>query len=197
MRRIAVLSLGALVLAACSGGGGGHAIGSRDLPKLLLQREDVSSIFKRLEAGPETIADLGGNEANGTRFGREGGWKARYRRVRDVSAPGAYILDSRAEVFKGSDGASKSFDSVRSAIEKSPLLVPRHVEIFTPNVGAEAFGATVVQRPGRRAVRLVTIIWRNGNVKASLSANGFADQLSVDDVVALARAQDRHIRDAG
>jgi hypothetical protein len=49
------------------------------------------------------------------------------------------------------------------------------------------------QRPGRPAARFVSVAWRDGNVTASVTVNGFAPGLRPADAVALARAQERRI----
>jgi hypothetical protein len=59
-------------------------------------------------------------------------------------------------------------------------------------VGAAAT-ATMQERTGKPAARFISIAWRDGNVTASVTVNGFAPGLRTADALALARAQQRRI----
>ena len=80
-RLVASLTLlaGVVALAGCSGGD--ERIEADSARRLVLQAEDVPREFERFDFGRTAQADLpAGARADPARFGREGGWKARYRR---------------------------------------------------------------------------------------------------------------------
>jgi hypothetical protein len=62
-----------------------------------------------------------------------------------------------------------------------------------PPLGAEAVGITF--RENR--VRFFRIAWRQENATALLFVNGFDGRLQLDDVLALARKQQRRLEGAG
>ena len=124
-----------------------------------------------------------------------GAWESKFKRV-SFAGPGPYVIVSRAELFKTANVATKQLDDFRSVIQQSPRFAGHGVRMSAPDVGEEAIAITALQGKGARTLRFVSVIWRDRNVMASLSGNGFAQTMSVDDVLALARSQDRHIHDA-
>ena len=69
----------ALVLTGCSGDS--IRVARTDLPKVVLQPDDLPGSFERFDEGRQASADKpDGARADATRFGRIDGWKSRYRR---------------------------------------------------------------------------------------------------------------------
>jgi hypothetical protein len=178
-----------VALAAC-GGSAGRTVKPSQLPKLVLQPRDLSGPFTAFDVGRQVRIDqVAGPRGNPSRFGREGGWKARYNRPGSPTTRGPLVVESRADVFKDAAGATKDLAAYREQFAAQPggakpLRVTRLGQAAT---------ATVLDRSGRPAARFVSIAWRDGNVTASVVANGFAPGLRTSDVVALARAQERRI----
>jgi hypothetical protein len=181
--------LTAVALAAC-GGGGDKTVKPSQLPKLVLQRGDLSGPFTAFDVGRQVRIDqVAGPRGNPARFGREGGWKARYNRPGSPSTRGPLVVESRADVFNDAAGATKDLAAYRRQFAAQPGG-PKPLRVT--RLG-QAATATVLDRSGRPAARFVSIAWRDGNVTASVTANGFAPGLRTSDVVALARAQQRRI----
>src|SRR5689334_17400820 len=89
-----------LALAAC-GGGADKPVKPSQLPKLVLQPHDLSGPFTAFDVGRQVRLDqVPGPRGNPARFGREGGWKARYNRPGSPTTRGPLVVESRADVFK-------------------------------------------------------------------------------------------------
>jgi hypothetical protein len=187
MRRRARAAVLLAVLAAACGGSGDGTVQRAQLPKLVLQPADLSGAFARFDAGRQVRLDrVAGPRGNPARFGRESGWKARYHRAGSPGTRGPLVVESRVDLFKDAAGATKDLAAYRAQFRSQPggakpLRVPR--------LGK---AATAVEQD-RPPARFVSIAWRDGNVTASVTANGFAAGLRPADAVALARAQQRHI----
>jgi hypothetical protein len=192
--RRAVLLL-VLLLAGCSlGGDDGGTIGRGALSSLVLQPEDVPSVFQPFDEGRQTMADNpGGRREDTERFGREGGWKARYRRGGTPQTAGPLVIESRADLFDSSGGADDDLDAARSDLEDAEL---DWQPIDEPGLGDESFAATLVQGGGTSEVRYYQVFWRDANVTASLSVNGFEGRLALAEALELARKQERRIATA-
>lgn len=193
---LVLAALAAIVLVGCSplGDESEPAIPATALPTLVLQPDDLDEEFVRFDEGALAIADSpGGERSDPARFGREGGWKARYRRLGTAETPGPLVVESRVDVFGGSSGAEDEFGLHRSELE----LQARHpsdsqvVAISELGDEAVAFAPRRAGSPGSFAA--VTVAWRHGNVTASVAANGFSGWLRLADAVRLARAQQRRI----
>jgi hypothetical protein len=185
MRRAWLVTV--VLLAAC--GGGAKTVPASQLPQLVLHESDLHGPFMAFDVGRQTQLDrVPGPRSAPARFGREGGWKARYNRPGSARTRGPLVVESRADVFKDAAGAAKDLAAYRAQFARQAggraLRVGR--------VGAEA-AAAMQQRPGRPAARFVSVAWRDGNVTASVTVNGFAPGLRPADAVALARAQERRI----
>lgn len=181
----------ALVLSGCSPLGVDASVDRGELPKLVLQPSDLSRAFLQFDQGAQGIADSpGGSRSDPNRFGREQGWKARYRRASSQQrAAGPLVIESRADVFKSSDGAVEDLAAARDDLADNEL---EWQPIDEPGLGAESFAATLVAG----GVRYFQVFWRSDNVTASLNVNGFEPKLPLADVLALARKQQSHIADA-
>jgi hypothetical protein len=185
---IALAGLAALVAACAPLGGDEDArIPESALSRLVLQPADLAAGFTRFDEGAQGIADRPpGERADPQRFGRKGGWKARFRRLGSARAQGPRVVESRADLFGDPDGAEEELDAHRVELEQLYGAV-RDVE----SLGDEAFAAA--QDLGAESVAVYAVAWRYGNVAASISANGFSGRVTLDDVVRLARAQQRRI----
>jgi hypothetical protein len=180
MWRLLVLALiSALLLVGCGGGGG---IPKERLSALVLRRQDVGTRFAVFYSGRQTQLDNQGTpRSDGSRFGREGGWIARFRRS-GAGAAGPLVIESRADLFSGSGGAGNDLDLYSRLIEGPgyPLKVPK--------LGDGAVGSTFVQ-PGGKPLRFYVIAWRYRNATASVTVEGFDGHVRSRDAIRLARRQ--------
>jgi hypothetical protein len=185
MRRACQLTLVAItVLAGC--GGGAKTVPPSKLSKLVLQPADLHGPFTAFDVGRQTRLDLvAGPRSDPQRFGREGGWKARYNRPGSATTRGPLVVESRADVFKDDAGAAKDLAAYRAQFARQPGARAIRVE----RVGA-ATAATIQQGAGTRSI---SVAWQDGNVTASITVNGFAAGLRPADALALARSQERRI----
>jgi hypothetical protein len=187
VRRALSLLVLALAACGCSFGGDDTTIARQELPDLVLQQADLPRTFFRFDEGRQAIVDSpGGRRADATRFGREDGWKARYRRSGTERTKGPLVVESRADLFASDGGAKDDLDAARDDLAEGEL---DWEPIDEPGLGEESFAVTLVQG----GVRFYQVVWRDANVTASLSANGFEPRLALGEVLALARAQQEHI----
>jgi hypothetical protein len=177
-----------LLLPGCSlGGEDGGGVELGELSTVVLQPGDLPSDVERFDEGRQVSADNpGGSRADPNRFGRREGWKARYRR----GGTRALVIESRADLFESGSGAEDEFDAARSDVAEGELPWQ---PISEPGLGDESFAATLVQPGVGKGVRYYQVVWRDDNVTASLNVNGFEGQLALEDVLELARKQERRI----
>jgi hypothetical protein len=177
----------ALAAAGCSFGGDDASVSRQQLPRLVLQQSDLPRVFFRFDEGRQGLTDSpGGQRADAMRFGREDGWKARYRRSGTERTKGPLVIESRADLFSSADGAKDDLDAAREDLAGGQL---DWQPIDEPGLGDESFAATLVQG----GVRFYQVVWRDANITASLSANGFEPRLALGEVLALAREQQDRI----
>ena len=176
-----------MVLVAGCGGGG--TVPPSKVSKLVLQSADLHGPFTAFDVGRQTQLDrVPGPRSDPERFGREGGWKARYNRPGSAATRGPLVVESRADVFKDAAGATKDLAAYRAQFARQSGARPIRVE----RLGAGTV-AVVQQGAGQPATRLISVAWRDGNVTASVTVNGFAAGLQQADAMTLARAQERRI----
>ncbi|HXH33039.1 MAG TPA: hypothetical protein VNJ54_01355 [Plantibacter sp.] len=189
MARRLLLALAALLLTGCAGGDGDRdLVRSGDLSRIVLQEADLPQAFIRFDEGRQARADSPtGERADASRFGRQGGWKARYSRAGSPATRGPLVVESLADVFESSEGAEQELRAHREQLSAGGKLLD------APGLGDGAVAGVMEQGGGPAAVRFYTVVWRRGNVTASVVANGFAARFSLADVLSLARAQDRRI----
>jgi hypothetical protein len=187
----------AFLLAGC-GGNDGQAIPRSKVSSLVLQPSDLPGVFVRFDRGRLATTDfVPGPRLDPARFGREDGWKARYKRSGSAETRGPLVIESRADVFGSSKDAALDLAAYREQFRAELSASPRSVRLLrVPRVGEETMAMTRRQS-GSPGVRLYTIAWREENVTASVSANGFEGKLALRQVLALARKQAGHIRTAG
>ena len=186
-RSVAAASLFiAVLLAGC--GGSSHSISADDMKRLVLARQDLGSPFASFYTGPQMQIDNQGTpRANPTRDGREGGWIARYHRPGTPKTNGPLVVESRVDVFKNAGGAKKDLAAYGLTFDASPGAARRKL---TPQVGDTALGVTFLQ-PGPQPLRFYRIAWRYRNATASVTAEGFAGKLDLEQALTLARKQQR------
>jgi len=197
VRRLVLLALLAVGLAGC--GSSGPTIPKSALSRLVLAPRDVRPLVA-FDVGPQVRLDnLAGPRKDPSRFGREGGWKARYRRSGSTATKGPLVVESRADLFSSSSGAKKDLrayeDDFRGTIASAPTL--RDFVDAPANLGDEA-SAMTIRQPGAAgaSVRFYRIAWRDHNATASVLVEGFDGKVSFAEASALARRQQARIRSA-
>jgi hypothetical protein len=192
VRRLLIVLAAALVAGSGCMGDDSAAIDKAALKKLVLQPGDLPRAFVRFDEGRQTRIDQpGGTLADVERFGRQDGWKARYRRAGSPSTSGPLVLESKVDLFDDSGGAEKELEA-----ERGHLLEGLRVEQGTPTVGDDSFVAAGTQGSGRFKVRFYLVAWRYENATATLLANGFEGKLTRRQVVDLARKQQARLEAA-
>ena len=173
----------ALVLTGCSGDS--IRVARTDLPKVVLQPDDLPGSFERFDEGRQASADQPeGARADATRFGRIDGWKSRYRRRGGVEVRGPLVIESRADLFKSSGGAKDELDEIARE---------RAVEPSDRDLGDEAVVVSTTQAGFPRPLRTFVVSWRSANVVATITANGFQGRVREADALRLARLQQARI----
>jgi hypothetical protein len=177
----------AVLAAGCMSDDDEAGIERRQLPQLVLQPRDLTSEWVQFDGGRQLRADAPtGERSDPTRFGRIEGWKARYRRPGSPTTRGPLVIESRADLFDDSGGAESDFEAAKQALASSgrPFDVP--------DLGDESYGATAGDDTAG-SVRFFTVVWRHGNLLATLSVNGFHGRVQAEDVLELARKQQARI----
>jgi hypothetical protein len=193
VRRLAILAAIVLAAGAACMGDDSAAIDKSELKGLVVQPSDLPNAFIRFDEGRQTRIDQpGGTLAEVDRYGREDGWKARYRRPGSPATKGPLVVESKVDVFGDSGGAEREL-----AAEREEVVEGLHVEDERPGVGDESFVATGTQGSGRFAVRSYLVGWRHENVAATVLANGFEGKFTREQAIELARKQQVRLAAAG
>ena len=195
MLRGFLLAVALAVLAAgCFGddGGGGSSVSASEGESLVLQQEDVGSEFTQFDRGVQRRADLSPPRDDPNRFGREGGWKARFSRIGTRTTEGPLVISSLADLFGSADDAAEDFELYKTSLDAFTAAGGR--ELSVSGLGDEAQAVTFSQGLAPNVIRHYAIAWRDGAVTASVSANGY--RLTWPQALALARAQEDRIRSA-
>ena len=119
------------------------------------------------------------------RFGRTGGWKARYRAAGSGAGSGMLLIESRVDAFRDSEGAERELDAFRAESGGEDA-----------RVGDEALVTTSRQQAEPRAISFTTVAWRQGTVTATVLVQGYEDALVTDALLELARKQEKRIERA-
>jgi hypothetical protein len=176
-----------LLLAAC---GGSHDLPTSSLDALVLQQRDLGPAYSKFSSGPQILLDTQGTlRADPARYGRKGGWIARYRRVGPATG-GPLVVESRADLFGDADGAKTDLRAYGEVLAKTAGSHMRALRL--PAIGAAALGVTFLQA-GAKPVRFFTIAWRDRNATASVTVEGFGGRVTLAEAVALARKQEARI----
>jgi hypothetical protein len=176
-------------LAACMGGD--ETIAAESARRLVLQQADVPGVFERFDFGRIAQADLpAGERADPARFGREEGWKARYRRAGTADTAGPLVIESLVDVFEAAGGAEDDVAAIRAELENptEPVVTPV-TQLADPELGDEALAWSALVPAQPRDTVFFTVVWRYRNAVASVSVNGFDGRLDVDTALDLARKQ--------
>jgi hypothetical protein len=197
VRRLVLLALVALGVAAC--GGSAPTIPQSALSRLVLAPGDVKPLVQ-FDVGPQVKLDnLAGPRKDPTRFGREGGWKARYRRSGSARTRGPLVVESRADLFKSASGAKKDLAAYEADFRQTIAPAGGDARFLTPppRVGDDAAAITILQ-PGAAGagVRFYRIAWRDHNATASVLVEGFDRKLDFATALRLARRQEARLRAA-
>jgi hypothetical protein len=189
MRRAALGIAIVLVVAAC---GGSSKISAKDLGQLVLRPADLGATFASFGDGPQIRLDNAGTpRADPARYGREGGWIARYHRSGTKTTRGPLVVESRVDVFKSDGGAKSDFDDYRTMLVHQPGAAPR--PLAAPDVGDEAVETTFAQA-GVLRVRFFRIAWRYRNATASVTVQGWDGRVTRADAERLAREQQARLQ---
>ena len=185
-----------IALVAC-GGDAADRLSEEDLPSLVLQPSDLPGPFIRFDAGEIGFTDIQpGARGDERRFGRKGGWKARYRRPGSAETAGPLVVVSMVDLFEDEDGARRDLDAYESELTEDLGDRRGTKEVAPPNVGQGAVAVTRGTLGGSAGIRYVSVAWRQANATAFVSASGFERKFAMRDALALVRAQERRIRRA-
>jgi len=183
-----------LVVAGCFGGGGGSSLSVENGESLVLARSDVGSEFRQFDQGKQLRADLSPPRDDASRFGRKGGWKARFTRPGTRTTQGPLVISSLADLFGTNDGARSDFELYKDVLAQFVSTGGRMLS--APDLGDEAQAVTFRQGIRPNAVRYFLVAWRTGPVTASINLNGYDGKLTWDQTLEIARKQERRIRAA-
>ena len=177
-----------VLLGGC-GGNEERAIAVSELQSLVLQEADLGGDWLQFAFNPQTRADaLPGERADPRRFGRRGGWIARYRRPPTAPLTGAAVIESRVDLFESNDGAEQDLEAARADLRSGPA--------DAPEVGdGSAVGLTEQESTAGR-MRFYTIVWRQASVTSSMVVQGSAAGLDLDAALTFAGLQERRIERA-
>lgn len=195
---VAALTLLAVAAGFAGCMGGEETIAADSARRLILQQRDVPPAFERFDFGRLARADLpAGERADPARFGREQGWKARYRRAGTAETAGPLVIESLVDVFESADGAQDELAAVRAELEApaEPVATPV-TRLADPDLGDEAVASSTLVPAQPRDTVFFTVAWRYRNVTASVSVNGFDGLVGIEDAVALARKQQARLESA-
>jgi hypothetical protein len=188
--RRAVLALCIVLLGASCGGS--HTISSKNLGQLVLTTSDLGPAFAVFGDGPQITADnVGTPRSDPARFGRRGGWVARFRRSGTKATRGPLIVESRTDVFAKRSGAASDLDEYRTMLLHQKGAAPK--ELKPPAIGDDAVETTFTQ-PGLLPVRYYRLAWRYRNATASLTVAGWDGKVGPADVARLAQRQQNRLR---
>ena len=174
------------LLAGC--GSSAPRIPTKNISGLVLQRTDLPRGFSAFYSGPQLSADQTGPRGDPHRFGRAGGWIARYNRGGSPKTQGPLVVASRVDLFKDAGGAKRDFELYPAQLKQAGAKV-----IDVGNLGDQAVGVLML-RTGAVTIRSYAIAWREKNATAELELNGF--KLTIAEVLALARKQEAQLRHA-
>jgi hypothetical protein len=179
----------ALQVAACDSG---STIAPTKLSQLVLREQDIPG-FTSFASGPQVRLDNQGTvRADASRYGREGGWITRLRPADSTLTAGPLVVESRADLFKTSEGAKSDIAAYRVLFSQ---LSGDHKAIPVSGLGPDAVGVTFTQ-PGSRPLRFFRLAWRYQNATASITVEGFDGQVNQEDAMALAHKQEKGIEGA-
>ena len=176
MRRTAPAIFLAVALAGCGSSGSTIPIGS--LNQLVLKPQDLGRPFHQFAGGKQGHLDNQAPRDDPARYGREGGWIARFNRSGNTKTRGPLVVKTDRRAYR--------------ELFAAPALSQRRV-VTVPRIGDEALGQTFVQ-PGSKPLRFYRIAWRYRNATAAVTIEGFDGKVDAADAIALAREQQRRLQ---
>jgi hypothetical protein len=168
VRRAAGLVL-ALALSGCGVGESKRTIDPAERDQLVLQPGDLPAGYRRSRGDLQPLL-------------------VRYRWSGDEQAVGALVVESTAEVFASQSAAEEALAAARERLDAAE---PEWQPIGEPGLGDESFGATVLTD-----VRYYRVHWREANAAASIRIEGTEGELAFEDVLEVARKQERRLATA-
>jgi len=170
----AALILVLIAVAGCSSGdkSGPASISSTEAPKLLLTEADVGNPFVQFDSGVLERREFAPPRDDPTRFGREGGWKSRFRRHGSPATSGPLVIESMIDLFDEQSGAKEDFKLYRESLEELATGAGGEAVAAPSGLGDEDFATTYVQGLAPTRVRYYSIAWREDNVTALVSPAG-------------------------
>jgi hypothetical protein len=186
---LALVVLAGLFVAGC---GSSSRISSAAVKHLVLTKADLHGPFAPFSQGPTAGLDTQGTaRANPERFGRKGGWIVRFRRTA-VSKAGAAIVVSTVDVFGDSGGARSDLNAYGHdfARQAKDGLAKR---LTVSHLGDRSAAVAVVGPGGGRSF---VVAWVERNATASVTAISVGKNLTLGDVVSLARRQQDKLQHA-
>jgi hypothetical protein len=173
---------------------------ARDPSALVLQLEDLSTVFDRTGARYRTNATTA--RENGVKpallesWGRINGYEALYERDVDPAVPprGAATITANVSVYRSAAGLRKAYARSVARIGEVRKGEPARVARALPGrVGDVArLWETRITEDGLPIV-VYTLVWRANGVLSHLSVAGIQGRLRPADVLALARKQQARV----
>jgi len=175
-----------LLLPACASE---SKISATQLKALALARSDLPAQFQAFSEGPTATLDTQGTPRSSLqRFGRKGGWVARFNRGGTATTKGPLVVVSTIDVFGSAGGAKDDLGAYRIQLGRQ-ITDQGARPVSVSGLGDEAVALTSIQT-SEKPVRSFTIAWRERNATGSITANGFDGRIQLTDVLRLARIQE-------
>jgi hypothetical protein len=188
------LAVAAVTLVALTGCGSAdqRRLSESELANLVLQSGDLPG-FDQFDQGRQVRSDAHpGPRSDPTRFDRQDGWKARYRRGGGPDTRGPLVVESRVDAFAQVAGAERDLDAYGEEFDATAESLDGRV-LEVDSIGDEARALVLIPvAGGSGAARTYAVAWRDGRFTASVTANGLAG-LRLSDVLELARKQEERI----
>ena len=159
-----------------------------ELPSLVLHLQDLGAGWVDFGSGPPDgrADEFPGIGTDPRPTNHRGAWVARYRWVGGGRRPPILIVESRVDLFEDAADAERRLQAAERELRATDVAA-------IPNVGEETTMGSVTQQSLSGLIRFYTLIWRQGNLTASVVVQGFDRTLRLADAVNLARKQERRI----
>jgi hypothetical protein len=188
--RRGVVALAVLGLAVVAGCGSSSRISSADVKHLVLTKADLHGQFQPFSKGPTAGLDTQGTSRSSPgRFGRKAGWVVRFRRI-GAAKKGAAIVVSTVDVFGDSGGASSDLEAYGNDFARQAK--DGLAERFTVSGLGDKSAAVGVAGPG--GGKTFVVAWIERNASASVTAISVGKDITLADVVSLARLQQKRLQ---
>jgi hypothetical protein len=167
-----------------------------DLGAIALQSEDLAELggaFEAFDVGETSLIDsLPPPQSARDRFGRLGGWKARYRQSPQITT-GILVVDSRIDLFPDAGAAASDVNAYvqRYTAQASTAGVPT----ASPPIGDATITLAIVPSDIAQ-VRSAMIAWRHGPFTGQVVVSGLGNVDPAAAVKMLAEAVDQRMTDA-